>query len=58
MEKDAQYYNIDKSSESDQTTSTYILRHFEWRKQMGATNIRTHQFTGDKTGERQNLLTS
>jgi hypothetical protein len=58
MERGIQDYNKDKSSKSDQTTRTYILRHFGWRKQMGATNTRIHQFTGGKSGERQNLITS
>lgn len=29
-----------------------------WREQMSATNTRIHQFTGNKTGERQNVFIS
>ena len=55
MEGNAQDCNKDKVSTSDHPTSTHLMA---WRKQMGAINTRNHQFTGDKTGERQNLFTS
>lgn len=55
MEGNAQDCNKDKISKSDQTTFTHLMA---WRKQTSALNTRIHQFTGDKTGERQNLFTS
>jgi len=55
MEGNAQDCKKDKISKSDQSTSTHFMA---WRKRMSAINTRIHQFTGDTTGERQNLFTS
>jgi len=34
------------------------LQASSWREQMSATNTRIHQFTGNKTGKRQNVFIS
>jgi hypothetical protein len=57
MDRGAQDYSKDKSSDSDDTTSTCISRHFGTEIQMSA-QIPVHQFTDDKTGDRQNVFTS
>jgi hypothetical protein len=54
---------------SNTTVKTKVLRvmtlvphispgNLAWRKQISATNTRIYQFTGDKTGDRQNVFMS
>jgi hypothetical protein len=52
-----QQYNKDKSSESYDTTCTYISRQLSLEKS-DKCNTKIYQFTSDKTGDRQNILTS